>query len=154
MCESKIESPKDSQIPETLDSVKTNEDICTIKGDENENKSQEKPNLSVEKISTKDSQVTFNEIDLQENQMIPSEISKEDSLISNVVLKTSTACPSEGSLQSEILASTKDTIPQEASNPLGVKEKENIKGGLISDGVFNWGQSSKKPHYSQLLKFS
>ena len=98
----------------------------------------------MEKISTKDSQVTFNEIDLQENQMIPSEISKEDSLISNVVLKTSTACPSEGSLQSEILASTKDTIPQEASNPLGVKEKGKIKGGLISDAVFNCVQPSKK----------
>ena len=77
--------------------------------------------------------------------MIPSEnISKEDSLISNVVLKTSTACPSEGSLQSEILASTKDTIPQEASNPLGVKEKGKIKGGLISDAVFNCVQPSKK----------
>ena len=115
-----------------------------MKEDENENKYQEKPNLSVEKISTKDSQVTFNEIDLQENQMIPSEISKEDSLISNVVLKTSTACPSEGSLQSEILASTKDTIPQEASNPLDVKEKGKIKGGLISDAVFNCVQPSKK----------
>ena len=98
----------------------------------------------MEKISTKDSQVIFNEIDLQENQMIPSEISKEDSLISNVVLKTSTVCPSEGSLQSEILASTKDTIPQEASNPLVVKEKGKIKGGLISDAVFNCVQPSKK----------
>ena len=55
---SKIESSKDSQSPETLDWVKTNEDICTIKGDENENKSQAKPNLSVEKLLTEDSQVT------------------------------------------------------------------------------------------------
>ena len=68
-CESKIESPKDSQIPETLDSVKANEDICTIKGDENENKSQEKPNLSVEKISTEDLQVTFNEIEISFRQL-------------------------------------------------------------------------------------
>ena len=85
----------------------------------------------MEKISTKDSQVTFNEIDLQENQMIPSEISKEDSLISNVVFKTSTACPSEGSLQSEILASTKDTIPQEAPNALDVKDS-NLEEGSIT----------------------
>ena len=63
--------------------------------------------------------------------MIPSEnISKEDSLMANVVLKTSTACPND-SQQSEILASTKDTIPQEALNPLDVKEKGKIKGSLI-----------------------
>ena len=69
---------------------------------------------------------------LKDNQMIPSEnISKEDSLMANVVLKTSTACPNEDSQQSEILASTKDTIPQEALNPLDVKEKGKIKGSLI-----------------------
>ena len=91
---------------------------------------------------------------LKENQKIPSEnISKEDSLMANVVLKTSTACPNEGSQQSEILASTKDTIPQEASNALGVKEKGKIKGGLISDGVFNWVQSSKKMCLITILNF-
>ena len=75
---------------------------------------------------------------LKDNQMIPSEnISKEDSLMSNVVLKTSTACPNEDSQQSEILASTNDTNPPEALNPLDVKEKGKIKGSLISDGVFN-----------------
>ena len=69
---------------------------------------------------------------LKDNQMIPSEnISKEDSLMSNVVLKTSTACPNEDSQQSEIFASSKDTIPQEALNPLDVKEKGKIKGSLI-----------------------
>ena len=73
--------------------------------------------------------------------------------MANVVLKTSTACPNEGSQQSEIFASTKDTIPQEASNPLGVKEKENIKGGLISDGVFNRVQSSKKMCQITILNF-
>ena len=84
--------------------------------------------------------------------MISSEnISQEDSLMANVGLKTSTA----SSQQSEILASTKDTIPQaqEASNPLGVKEKENIKGGLISDGVFNRVQSSKKMCQITILNF-
>ena len=61
--ESKLESPKDSQITETLDLVKTSEDISTIKGDENENKSQENSNLSVEKISTEALQVILFEID-------------------------------------------------------------------------------------------
>ena len=93
---------------------------------------------------------------LKDHQMIPSEnISKEDSLMANVVLKTSTACPNanEGSQQSEILASTKDTIPQEASNALGVKEKGKIKGGLISDGNFNWVQSSKRMWEITILNF-
>ena len=91
---------------------------------------------------------------LKENQKIPSEnISKEDSLMANVVLKTSTACPNEGSQQSEILVPTKDTIPQEASNALGVKEKGKIKGGLISYGIFNWVQSSKRMCQITILNF-
>ena len=139
-----------------MDSVKANEDICTIKEDENENKSQETPNLSVEKISTEALQAfpetktchneviqskLFTECTIStapsdtDNQMIPSEnISKEDSLMANVVLKTSTACPNEGSQQSEILASTKDTIPQEAPNALDVKEKGKDPDSNLEEG--------------------
>jgi hypothetical protein len=119
---SKLESPKNSQITESLNLVKTNEDISTIKGEENENKSQENPNLSVEKIPTEALQVTFNEIDIT-----PENISKEDSLIANVNLKTSTACPNEDSERSEILASSKDTICQEAPSALDLKEDGKIK---------------------------
>ena len=91
---------------------------------------------------------------LKENQKIPSEnISKEDSLMANVVLKTSTACPNEGSQKSEILTSTKDTISQEAPNPLDVKENGKIKGGLISDEVFNLVQSSKNMCQITILNF-
>ena len=91
---------------------------------------------------------------LKENQKIPSEnISKEDSLMANVVLKKSTACPNEGSQQSEILASKKDTIPQEVPNALDVKEKGKIKGGLILDEVFNLVQSSKNMCQITILNF-
>ena len=73
--------------------------------------------------------------------MIPSEnISKEDSLVANVVLKISTACPNEGSQQSKFLASTKDTIPQEAPNALDVKEK-----GKIKESEFNLEEGSETP---------
>ena len=84
--------------------------------------------------------------------MISSEnISQEDSLMANVGLKTSTA----SSQQSEILASTKDTIPQaqEVPNALDLKEKGKIKGSLISDGVFNRVQSSKKMCQITILNF-
>ena len=60
--------------------------------------------------------------------------------MANVVLKTSTACPNEGSQQSEILASTKDTIPQEAPNALDVKER-----GKMKDPDSNLEEGSKTP---------
>ena len=84
---------------------------------------------------------------LKENQMIPSEnISKEDSLIANAVPKTSTACPNE---QSEILASTKDTISQEAPNTLDLKENRKVAIDSGSKGHYTSETNFLVPIFSR-----